>query len=195
MGDSGAEELGGIRRDHVAVGVGDVDLGAGGAESVGDHVAGNLRTSQEDAPAGERLPGGESFDEAFGNVALGDERDGESFPGERFCGGCAYGGDAGRHGPERDAQFPCPGGNGADGVGAGKEEPVIAGEIAEGAVERVEADGRLDFEEWDFDRLGAEGAKAGGEFAGLVRGTRDENAAAGERLGLRGHAEEEFSET
>ena len=84
---------------------------------------------------------------------------------------------------KRNAQFPCPGGDGADGVGAGEEEPVIAGDIAEGAIERSEAARRLDFEQRHFDRFGAEGAEAGGEFAGLVRGAGNEDAAAGEGWG------------
>lgn len=82
LGKRRAEEHGGVGGQRVAVGLDHVYSGAGGAEGVGNEVAGDLGAGKEDAAAGERLLGRKSFDEAFGYVALGNERDSHAFFGE-----------------------------------------------------------------------------------------------------------------
>src|SRR5271170_7968117 len=84
-----------------------------------------------------------------------------------------------------EAKNGCAIGKRMHGVGAGEDEPVVFGERAQRTIEGRKIQWRLNLDDWNFDRLGAESAQTFTELAGLVRGARDADAPASERQ--RGH--------
>jgi hypothetical protein len=67
---------------------------------------------------------------------------------------------------------------GADGVGAGEQEPVEGTHIAEGFIEWSEIAGRMEGNHGLQDGLGAARFEFADERLGLIGGSGDENAAA-----------------
>ena len=122
----------------------------------------------------------EFIDEAFGDVGFRDDRDQQAGVAGGGGGSFADGGDfeAGGGG-EGKAEGLGAVDERVHSVGAGEDQPVVVGERAQGAVESGEGVGRLNFEDGNLDGVGAEGAKAFAELAGLVGGARDEDRGLG----------------
>ena len=74
---------------------------------------------------------------------------------------------------------------GVDGVGAGEDEPVIAGEADQSSIEALCLGWRGDLEDGDEDGGCTEGVQLLGERRCLLAGAKDEDTAAGEREGCR----------
>jgi len=93
VGEEGSDLVDGGCRDDGAVGGGDGDVGTGGAESLGEMVAGLLGADEEEAGGGavglERIRK-ERGCEGFGYGLCGDKVGGEADGGEGFGGGGAY---------------------------------------------------------------------------------------------------------
>ena len=68
---------------------------------------------------------------------------------------------------------------GFDGVGAGKDEPVIGAQAGQSGVKGGEGCGRGDLDCRNKDWGGSEGFELNGEFGGLMTGSRDQDALVG----------------
>ena len=62
-----------------------------------------------------------------------------------------------------------------DSVDAGQDQPVVVGDISKCRVQRAVRSRLTDFDEGDFQNFRAEITQVGGECAGLVASTSDEN--------------------
>ena len=178
-GEGCAQLIGCGGRDRVLVGVDNVDGRTGFAQCIGDDVASDGGARQQNALS--LNAGGQRGDKALGNVAFGCEGDVESSVAGCFGGGRSDGGDVRRRIVKRKLEACGSLSNCANGVGTGEDEPVVSVEVPERHIERIVAGGRTDFEDGDFDGIGACSAKAFAEFAGLVRGAGYEDASVGQR--------------
>ena len=119
---------------------------------------------------------GKCGDEALGDVAFRYEGDMESDGTGGLCGGLSDGSNVRAGVAQRQIEGSGALGDHSDCVDAGEDEPVVAVEMAERLIKRIVARGRANFQDGDFNGIGAGGAKAFAEFSGLVRSARDEDA-------------------
>ena len=162
------------------VGDADIDDGVEGVESVGDDHAGFLGFDPKHGKAIDLLFL-EGVDEAFGDVLVGDEVDGEAVFVNLGDGGGSDGRDFGSakaagvfvDGVEAFKES-------LDAVGAGEDEPVIGVGVADELGEVAGVVGVLDADGGQFDDVGSEVAELFAELAGLFAGAGDDDTFAKE---------------
>src|ERR1700686_1283005 len=121
-GEGGAQQFRCGSGDGVLVGVDCVHCCAGFARRVGDDIAGDGGTGQQNVLAVDAR--GQRGGEAFGDVVFGCEGDVESGVTGCLGGGMADGGDVGPRIAKRELEGRGSLGDCADCVGAGEDEPV-----------------------------------------------------------------------
>ena len=167
----------GARRfwDHGFVGFDDLHLGTSFTQFARDHIAGNFRAHQQETFAAYLLS--QALDNGFGYVLVGNNVYLDSSLGDGIPRGRTNSRDLQTF--ERlfgEAQMGKSLPHGIHTVDAGEDQPVICAKLLECSIERLEGTRFADFDERDFQDIGAKLAQSSGKSAGLVTRAADQDA-------------------
>ena len=170
------EQWNGSLGNDVAIGFSESEIGTGGEKRIRDDVACDGGSDEHNALA--MYVGGKRGGEGFADGLIGKQSDGETGLLGSGSGGATDGGDGKRRKQMGQTEFQRARDESADGVGAGEDHPVEAGERVERGVQRGEVFRRSDGQDGNFDGDGSESAQAVAQFGGLMGRAGDEDATA-----------------